>query len=324
MQKTDFLDELAELALGSRLKRISEKLMNDASQVYKYCGIDIQPKWFTLLALIDNKQQVSVVDASQLLGLTQPAISQFSKDLVSRGLINSLPCKKDSRRKFLSLTNEGNLLVSKMRPMWKAVDLAAKQLCSEAGEQFFEAIKQFEKSLSSQTLLQRSVEILKSPNINPQIEILEFTKDLAKYFKSINTEWISEMFVLEQSDHEILNDPQSVILDQGGMVYFAKHPTFGIIGTCALLRKDSDSYELTKMGVLKRARGLKIGETLLEHVINQASKMSISNLYLLTNSDCKPAIHLYEKLGFEHDSETMSKYASKYERCDVAMRYFEK
>ena len=40
-----------------------------------------------------------------------------------------------------------------------------------------------------------------------------------------------------------------------------------------------------------------------------------------TNSSCAPAIHLYEKLGFVHDAEIMRRYAARYERCDVAMRW---
>ena len=44
-------------------------------------------------------------------------------------------------------------------------------------------------------------------------------------------------------------------------------------------------------------------------------------MYLLTNSKCAAAIHLYEKNGFEHDAEIMATYGARYERCNVAMRY---
>jgi len=164
--------------------------------------------------------------------------------------------------------------------------------------------------------------ILNNESINPEVEILNFQPELADYFKSINLQWITEMFELEAADREIIENPEKIIIESGGKVYFATHPKFGVVGTCALLKKDADSYELTKMGVLKQARGLKIGETLLEHVIRQANAMNIRNLFLLTNSQCQAAIHLYKKFGFRDDAETMSRYASKYQRCDVAMRFF--
>ncbi|MCJ8319302.1 MAG: GNAT family N-acetyltransferase [Colwellia sp.] len=318
----DFLDELAELALGSRLKRLSERLITDAAQVYKYCGHDVQPKWFTLLALLDKKQQVSIVDAAQLLGLTQPAISQFSKELIAKGLVISTLSDTDSRKKFLSLSEQGKVAVLAMQPMWQAVDSAAKQLCNEAGVGFFESVKNFEKALSQQSLLQRSISLLEQASAKTDVEFIDFTPELAIDFKSINSEWINEMFELEASDLEALNYPQKNIIDKGGKIYFAKHRELGIVGTCALLKKEDNSFELTKMGVLKKARGLKIGETLLEYVIDRANEIGLSKLFLLTNHTCEAAIHLYEKHGFRHDVNIMEMYASKYKRCDVAMRYF--
>ncbi len=155
-----------------------------------------------------------------------------------------------------------------------------------------------------------------------EIQFLEFTPALSEYFKLINEQWIGQMFAMEASDFEILNDPQKIIIDKGGKVYFAQHATLGIVGTCALLKKDHSSFELTKMGVMESARGLKIGEALLAYVIAQAKPLQIENLYLLTNKKCEAAIHLYEKHGFKHDSQTMARYANKYQRADVAMRYY--
>ena len=156
---------------------------------------------------------------------------------------------------------------------------------------------------------------------NSDIEFVEFKPELAQYFKSINTQWLKDMFELEATDHEILDFPERVIIEQGGKIYFAKHSALGYVGTCALLKKDENSYELTKMGVLESARGLKVGEALLVHVIQQAKQLKIENLYLLTNKKCQAAIHLYEKNGFEHDDEIMQLYGAKYERADVAMRF---
>ncbi|MFT5452860.1 MAG: DNA-binding MarR family transcriptional regulator [Enterobacterales bacterium] len=323
MTSVDFLDELGELALGSRLKRLSDRLMADASQVYKNCGHNVQPKWFALLALLHKRNEVSIVEASKLLGLSQPAISQFVKEMIKERLVTTAPSPKDSRRKFISLTERGRLSIENMKLMWRAVDQAAKELCDEVGANFFDSLKRLEQRLGDRSLTQRTAEILNAKHTNLKVEILEFTPERAKYFESINSEWIDDMFVMEDSDREILANPKEIVIDQGGKIYFARLPGLGIVGTCALLKKDNSSYELTKMAVLESARGQKIGETLLEHVVDQARELNIKNLYLLTNKICAPAIHLYLKAGFIHDEETMERYASKYVRCDVAMRYFD-
>jgi GNAT superfamily N-acetyltransferase len=81
-------------------------------------------------------------------------------------------------------------------------------------------------------------------------------------------------------------------------------------------------YELTKMGVSKAARGRRVGEFLLVKAIECARAMGVANqLYLLTNRKCAAAVHLYEKLGFDHDTEIMRLFGARYERCDVAMRF---
>jgi GNAT superfamily N-acetyltransferase len=81
------------------------------------------------------------------------------------------------------------------------------------------------------------------------------------------------------------------------------------------------AFELTKMGVRETARGLKVGEFLLEAIIARAQGMGATKLYLLTNHICEAAIHLYAKHGFVHDAGVMAEYGARYERCDVAMLY---
>lgn len=158
--------------------------------------------------------------------------------------------------------------------------------------------------------------------MNDNIEILVNSPELLPYFKSINEEWITDMFSLEKTDLDVMDNAQSLILDRGGKILFARHLQLGVVGTCALLKKEEKVFELTKMGVLKKARGLKAGEKLLQAVIALAKKMGIETLFLLTNHQCEAAIHLYRKHGFQDDEDIMRKYGPLYKRCDVAMRYF--
>lgn len=153
------------------------------------------------------------------------------------------------------------------------------------------------------------------------ISIVDFEEDLAPSFYDINVEWISSMFVVEEADLKTMKDPKSAIIDKGGVILFAKTEDLGVIGTGALMKTADGTYELTKMGVLEKARGRKAGEILLQALIDRAKDMRIEYLYLLTNTKCQAAIHLYEKNGFVHDAETMDRFGKSYERCNVAMRY---
>ncbi|MFQ3192571.1 MAG: DNA-binding MarR family transcriptional regulator/ribosomal protein S18 acetylase RimI-like enzyme [Paraglaciecola sp.] len=321
----DFLNELAELALGSRIKRMSERMLGSASDIYQEFGLNINPKWFTLMALLyvkDNKKQVlTIVEASNLLGLSQPALSQFSQQLQNQKLIKIIKDPSDSRKRILSLTPQGRKQVKEMKPIWNAVQQAAIDLCTEHNNDFYRSLLLLEKSFSSESLLSRTRHYINQAAMQTQVVIKPFKTALAHHFEIINKEWIDDMFVLETIDKHVLEDPQSHIIDQGGKIWFAEHPTLGIVGTCAFWNKGDNSFELTKMGVLKSARGLKIGEILLQHVLNEAKSLGIKKLFLLTNAKCESAIHLYEKNGFVHDKTIMQDYGQNYARCNVAMLY---
>src|SRR5699024_3495092 len=131
--------------------------------------------------------------------------------------------------------------------------------------------------------------------------------ELACHFHDINLEWIETMFKPEARDREALEHPREHIIEPGGTILFAEAAGLGIVGTCALQKHDDGSYELTKMAVLERARGLKVGEYLLGTMLERARALHAAPLFLLSNTDCAAAVHLYEKHGFQHDTDIMAR-----------------
>ena len=150
--------------------------------------------------------------------------------------------------------------------------------------------------------------------------IRDYAPALATHFRDINAEWINAMYVMEAADLAALDNPQA-ILDGGGAILFVEAAGLGIVGTVALRQTAPGIFELTKMGVLEKARGRKAGEYLLHAAIARAQDMGATTLYLLSNRKSAAAIHLYEKAGFAHDDDIMRAYGARYERCNVAMLY---
>ena len=158
LNKEDYFDELGEIALGSRLKRLSDKVMSDASRVYKFTGNDMQPKWFTLVSLLYDKKRVSVVEAADFLGLSQPCISQFSREMEKAGLIEFHSDPDDLRRRIMSLSKAGIKQYKSMQPVRSAVHKAAISICQEVEKDFYQSLQQFEKALSRKSLYERTLE----------------------------------------------------------------------------------------------------------------------------------------------------------------------
>ena len=42
----DFFNQTGKLAIGSRLRMLTDKITVDAAAIYKMFGVDLKPKWF--------------------------------------------------------------------------------------------------------------------------------------------------------------------------------------------------------------------------------------------------------------------------------------
>lgn len=135
-------------------------------------------------------------------------------------------------------------------------------------------------------------------------------------FKSLNEEWISNYWKMEELDYKVLDHPQEFILDRGGFIFVALFDG-APVGVCALRKPDFPAgvYELTKLAVSPRMQGRKIGITLCEAAIARAVDMGSTKIFLESNTMLEPAIALYRRLGFRE----VPAFHSEYERCNIQM-----
>lgn len=123
--------------------------------------------------------------------------------------------------------------------------------------------------------------------------------DDASAFRTLNEEWITRHFVLEEKDRETLGDPENTILRKGGEIFLA-YADGEPVGCAALIPMGNGVFELSKMAVTPRLRGLGLGRKLMKHVIAAAKAMGASSLFLGSSTKLPNAIHLYEAVGFQH------------------------
>jgi len=312
---TDLLQDLGATFLGSRLKRLGERMQAGAARVAADAGLPVQPAQMPLLAALDGRS-LSIGQLVQVVGISQPGITRGIGQLLKLGLVQSEQ-GEDGRQRSISLTPAGNAALARAKLyVWPQVEEAVKALFGGQPEGFIGQIDAIEAALA-----ENPIDVLAARSTPHILEIHEFGDALAHHFHDINAEWINAMFTLEATDREVLENPRAKIVDAGGVILFVAARGLGIVGTCALQKTGEHSYELTKMGVRETARGLKAGEFLLAAVIERAMALKAAPLYLLSNHKCAAGIHLYEKLGFRHDPAIMAEYGARYARCDVAMRY---
>lgn len=140
----------------------------------------------------------------------------------------------------------------------------------------------------------------------------------AQAFRTLNEEWISKWFRIEEKDAATLGDPHGKIIAPGGQVYVVSDGE-RVVGTAALIRFGDGIYELSKMAVAPETRGQGVGRKLLAYMLGQARAMGAHTVFLGSSTKLKNAVHLYESLGFRHvppsDLPEM-----KYDRADVFMK----
>lgn len=313
--QSDVVSDLGYVFLGSRLKRLGERMQAGAARVIADAGLAVQPAHMPLLTALD-RSDMSVGQLAEAVGSSQPGVTRGIGQLVALGLVTSQP-GSDQRQRTLSLTPAGRAAMARVKMrIWPRVGRAAAELCDGLTGGLLDQLAGLEERLAEQPLDARVARIA-----DHGLLIREYDDALAPLFHEINAEWIETMFRMEPADLEVLEHPREHILEGGGAILFVEAPGLGVIGTCALRNAGDGCFELTKMGVREAARGLKAGEFLLAAALERAERLGAETLYLLTNARCAPAIHLYEKLGFVHDAEIMARFGGRYGRCDVAMRY---
>ncbi|WP_210514174.1 GNAT family N-acetyltransferase [Hymenobacter terricola] len=113
----------------------------------------------------------------------------------------------------------------------------------------------------------------------------------------VNYEWISRYFNSERPDDQSLDYPQRRILDTGGHILMAVCDG-EIAGTCALVKEPDGVYELAKMAVAARMQRHGIGWALGQSILCKARQLGARRVEVMLDADMRPALALYDKLGF--------------------------
>lgn len=154
----DVIRELGYLALGTRLKRLGERLQSGTQSVMEGAGIAIAAGQFPLLAAVERLGPLTVGDLAEALGVTQPGITRSVAQLVTLGLLVVKPSSDDQRRRMVSLSAEGRRAVEAgKRDVWPRVEAAVAELCAELDGSLLDQLAAIEDRLAERPLQLRSV-----------------------------------------------------------------------------------------------------------------------------------------------------------------------
>ncbi len=313
----DLIKQLGSLALASRLKRLSDRLMRDGVRIYREEGLAFEPRWFTVFYLLSKKSPLSVTEIAHQLRVTHPAVNQVAGILEKEGLLVSRKDRSDERKRLLSLSPSGKALLTHLKPLWNDFKVSADELLAESGVDLLKALDRIENSLDHAEAYERIKSLIVKRQLK-QVKIINYQPKYKKYFKKFSLEWLKRDFSVEPRDEKMLSHPEEEILRRGGRIFFARLDG-KIVGTAALVRHDKKTYELAKMAVTEKARGRQAGKKLALAAIEKARSLGARNILLNTSTKLEVANNLYRQLGFVQTfSETDQ--SSRYKRPTITMK----
>lgn len=309
----DFYQQVGRMAIGSRLRRLSDTVSSDAENIYQLYGVDLEPRWFPIFKTLSLHESISITGIADIIDQPHPVVSQVVKEMTKLGLVKTAKSKSDGRINLVRLSKAGKKLLPGMDEQCTDVDQAIKSLLSEMQYDLWKAIEEAEFLFKQKDLFARVLEQRKLRE-SQYVEIIDFQPKHAGDFKQLNIAWIKKYFTVESADLKTLDHPQKNVIKLGGAIVMAQYKN-EIVGTCALMKINNDDYELAKMAVAPEAQGKSIGRLLGEAIIEKARSCGGKRVLIQSNTALEAAINLYYKLGFQK----IVGEPSPYEKCNIQM-----
>jgi DNA-binding MarR family transcriptional regulator/N-acetylglutamate synthase-like GNAT family acetyltransferase len=307
--------DIKDFSTPGRIKRLGENLLKEASLVCQKLDIEFEPRWFTICQFLNEKGSAPINEIASALELTHPAIVQLVNELEVHNIVSTLKDIDDKRKRIVSLSDKGREVLASVVPLFNDLDESIIELGKSSGYDILHFINSLEKLTGAKSLYKLTLGKYRKRLLD-SVEILRYSPRYKRNFKELNYEWLNKYFKIEELDEEILSNPEEIIINKGGEIFFARIKG-EIIGTCAAIKIDDNTYELAKMAVTEKAQGKQAGKKLAFAVLGFAYSNEAKSVILETNSGLHSAISLYESIGFK---SVPGMFYSKYARQTFRMK----
>jgi ribosomal protein S18 acetylase RimI-like enzyme/DNA-binding MarR family transcriptional regulator len=314
----DFLQSLGPLALASRLKNLSDTLVQGVARIYREMDLYFEPRWFPVTHYLFRNGAVSVTSLANALHQTHPAILQVTQVMQRKGLVSMEKDEKDLRKTIIGLTPKGMKMAESLAETWEDIAVSTQELLEVNSADLLHNITAIEKALENEDIYTR----VKKEYVRKRLDKLEIREYSSKYFnefKEINFDWLKESVGISAYDEKVLNNPEDEILKKGGSIFLAYAGT-EFIGTFILLPANKKDIELSKLAVKKSYRRMGIGKKLMNYAFEEAGKDGYYSVILLTHPTLTEAINLYRKMGFT-EIPAHPDLPDPTGRCSITMQY---
>ena len=156
----DIVKRKGYLTLGSRLRRIGERLQAETQRVMDRHNVPIQANQYPLLGALDENGPISVNELAEALGVSQPGVTRNIGQLEKQGIVAVAHGRNDRRIRVVSLTETGRDIVRRGRSqVWPLLESCIADIMSDASGPLLEQLDHLENGLGEASFLKRIAEL---------------------------------------------------------------------------------------------------------------------------------------------------------------------
>lgn len=157
MLKENYYQTLGALVLGSRLRKLSDRLLAEVGNIYKQRNLDFEPGWFHIMYLLNEFDRLSVTEISEILQISHPSVIQSIGVMEAKGIIELSKDKKDKRKRIIELSETGKKLLVEIQPVWARINVMMNDFLAEGehSKNLLKAVSEIETQLDRKNLSDR-------------------------------------------------------------------------------------------------------------------------------------------------------------------------
>jgi DNA-binding MarR family transcriptional regulator len=153
----DVVKELGYLTLGTRLKRLGERLQAQTQVMLEHADVAIPASHFPLLAALERLGPMNVGELTEAVGMSQPGVTRLLHKLEAEALLRSTQEADDRRVRTIALTKSGRQLISRsQRTVWPMIEAAVADACAGPAQPLLSALAALEDALAAVPLSGRA------------------------------------------------------------------------------------------------------------------------------------------------------------------------
>ena len=153
----DVVKELGYLTLGTRLKRLGERLQAQTQVLLEDADVGLPASHFPVLAALDRLGAMNVGELTEAVGTSQPGVTRLLDKLVAEGLVQSTQLADDRRVRTIALTKSGRQLIARSkRTAWPRIEAAVADACAGPAQPLLAALATLEEALAAVPLSTRA------------------------------------------------------------------------------------------------------------------------------------------------------------------------